>query len=82
MDGHLEGWFAEVITAGSHKPQLSTLKLAQRRATLPMLRGPAGSTSTTTTLFTALMSTEDAQKGMLVETGNGEGSREVVQVGE
>jgi hypothetical protein len=47
-----------------------------------MLRGPAGSTSTTTTLFTALMSTEDAQKGMLVETGNGEGSREVVQVGE
>ena len=28
------------------------------------------------------MSTEDAQKGMLVETGNGEGSREVVQVGE
>ena len=27
MDGHLEGWFAEVITAGSHKPQLLNVEV-------------------------------------------------------
>jgi hypothetical protein len=27
MDGHLKGWFAEVITAGSHKPQLLNVEV-------------------------------------------------------
>ena len=30
MDGHLEGWFAEVITAGSHKPQLLNVEVGAK----------------------------------------------------
>ena len=48
VHGHQHGLLAEVVTAGATSRSSLTPKLAQSLATLPMFRGPAGSTSTTT----------------------------------
>ena len=48
VHGHAHGLLAEGSSGGLTSRSSATSKLAQSRATLPMLSGPAGSTSTTT----------------------------------
>ena len=69
MDGHLEGWFAEVITAGSHKPQLLNVEVGAEAGTAADVEGPCR------------LHQHHHHIVHSVEV-NGESSGEVVQVGE